>query len=35
MSSPPLDVINQIASVPAELDDVRRRRPDVREIAQK
>lgn len=35
MSSPPIDVINQIASVLDELDDVRRLRPDVREYAQK
>jgi uncharacterized protein YciW len=35
MSSPPLDVIDQIAAVPADLDDVRRRRPDVREYAQR
>lgn len=35
MSAPPVDVINQIASVSPALDEVRRRRPDVREYAQK
>lgn len=35
MSSLPVDVIDQIASVPADLDAVRRRRPDTREYAQK
>jgi CMD domain protein len=35
MSTIPPDVIDEIAAVPASLDAVRRRRPDVREYAQK
>lgn len=35
MSPVPTDVIDEIASVPPELGAVRRRRPDVREYAQK